>query len=161
MPALFYKTRFLIALIFSILLLAYGCKKTAETQTESLVQQIFEQNILNRDFIVNYAANISGTDTANITSDYNGYVFRLEKNTATNSNTDGPMNAKLNGNVVCTGTWSCTEEYGKLGINLITPTIAGFDFINRDWKFTEKAFPIMKLAPWGAASPKILYMERL
>ena len=161
MPALFYKTRFLIAIICSILLLALGCKKTAETQTESLVQQIFEQNILNRDFIVNYAANISGVDTIDITTDYTGYVFRLEKNTTTNSNTDGPMNAKVNGTVVCTGTWSCTEEYGKLGISLTNPTIASFDFINRDWKFTEKAFPIMKLAPWGAASPKILYMERL
>ncbi|MEO6671458.1 MAG: hypothetical protein ABIN36_18385 [Ferruginibacter sp.] len=161
MPALFYKTRFLIAVLFSIILLASGCKKTAETQSESLVQQIFEQNILNRDFIVNYAANISGTDTTEITTDYDGYVYRLEKNTTTNSSTEGPMIAKVNGSVVCTGTWSCTEEYGKLGINLTNPTITGFDFINRDWKFTEKAFPIMKLAPWGAASPKILYMERL
>ncbi|MEO8768605.1 MAG: hypothetical protein ABI402_00915 [Ferruginibacter sp.] len=161
MPALFYKTRFLIAIICSILLLALGCKKTAETQTVSLVQQIFEQNILNRDFIVNYAANISGTDTTDITSDYTGYVFRLEKNTTTNSNTDGPMNAKVNGTVVCTGTWTCTEEYGKLGISLTSPVIASFDFINRDWKFTEKAFPIMKLAPWGVATAKILYMERL
>ena len=161
MSALFFKTRFLIAVLFSLLLLAWGCKKAAETQTENIVQQIFEQNILNRDFRVNYAATIAGVDTTDITASYNGYIFRLEKNTTTNSNTDGPMNAKMNGTVVCTGTWTCTEEYGKLGISLTNPTIAGFDFINRDWKFTEKAFPIMKLAPWGAASPKILYMERL
>ena len=158
MPALFYQKRLLIAILCSVLLLAISCKKTVENKTTDILQQYFEQNILNRDFVVNYAKT-SGSD---ITTQYDGYIFRLEKNTTTNSNTDGPMNAKLNGSVVCTGSWSCTEEYGKLGIQLDQPTVpAGFSFLNRNWKFTEKAFPIMKLAPWGSSTPDTLYMERL
>lgn len=161
MPALIYKKRFVIAVVCSVLLMMFGCKKKAEDKVVPILQQYFEQNILNRDFKVNYAVDINGTDSTEITSDYTGYTFRLEKNTTTNSNTDGPMNAKLNGAVVCTGIWTCTEEYGKLGISLTTPAIPAFGFLNRDWKFTYKGFPVMKLAPWGSAAPKILYMERL
>lgn len=158
MPALFYKTRFLIAILISALILAISCKKTVEDKTVSILEQYFEQNVLNRDFRV-YLATDNGTDK---TAEYDGYIFRLEKDAGTNSNTAGPMIAKLNGTVTCTGTWSCTEEFGKLGINLTQPTTpAPFIFLNRDWKFTEKAFPVMKLAPWGVASPKLLYMERL
>ncbi len=158
MPALFYKKRFLIAVLVSVLLLTLSCKKTAEKQTTDILQQYFEQNVLNRDFTVNYASTSSGSV---LTNQYSSYVFRLEKNTTTNSNTDGPMNAKVNGNVVYTGTWSCTEQYGKLGIQLNQPTTPPeFVFLNRSWKFTEKAFPIMKLAVWGASSPDTLNMER-
>ncbi len=156
MPTLFFKTRFLIAVIFSALLLAFGCKKTVETQTVDILQQYFDQNVLNRDFRVDSATD-NGVD---ITHQYDSYIFRLEKNTTTNSNTDGPMTAKVNGTVVCTGTWSCTEQYGKLGINLTSPAIPEFSFINRDWKFTSKEWPIMKLAPW-VASARVLWMERL
>lgn len=159
MPALMFKTRFLIAVLFSIALLAFGCKKTVEERTENILEQYFAQNVLNRDFKVNYAID----DAVNKTTDYDGYIFRLEKDPSTNSNTEGPMNAKLNGSVMCTGTWSCTEEFGKLGINLTQPTTPpAFIFLNRSWKFTEKAFPIMKLAPWGASTAiDTLYMERL
>lgn len=158
MPAFLFKTRFLIAILCSVLILALSCKKAVENKTENILEQYFEQNVLNRDFIVNLATD-NGTD---LTNDYTGYIFRLEKNSSTNSNTEGPMIAKLNGTVTCTGTWGCTEEFGKLTISLTIPTApTGFDFLNRSWKFTEKAFPIMKLAPWGSTAPKVLYMERL
>ncbi|MEO7523456.1 MAG: hypothetical protein ABIT58_05140 [Ferruginibacter sp.] len=156
MPTQFFKTRFLIAVFCSLILLTFGCKKAVESQTVDILQQYFDQNVLNRDFIVDSASD----NSVGITHQYNDYVFRLEKNTTTNSNTDGPMTAKINGILVCSGTWSCTEQYGKLGINLTTPSIASFSFINRDWKFTSKEWPIMKLAPWVASS-RILWMQRL
>ena len=146
-----------VALV-SILLCSFGCKKATDAKTADILEQYFEQNVLNRDFKVNLA-----TDTARIlTPQYDGYIFRLEKDGTTNSNTTGPMTSKKNGIVSCTGTWACTEEFGKLNIHLTQPAIpAEFIFINRDWRFTEKAFPVMKLAPWGNTAPKVLYMERL
>jgi hypothetical protein len=158
MPALSSKIKLLFVTSLSILLFAVSCKKAAETQTTNILQQYFEQNVLNRDFTVARAIDDTVHDN---TAQYNSYVFRLEKNTTTNSQTDGPMNAKVNGNIVYTGTWSCTEEYGKLGIQLDQPnTPTEFVFLNRSWKFTEKAFPIMKLAPWGNSACDTLYMER-
>ena len=158
MPALINKTKFAILFFLSVIMLSQACKKTVETQAESILGQYFEQNVLNRDFNVHFASQ-GGTE---LTSDYGGYIFRLEKDPNTSSNTEGPMIARLNGNITCTGTWTCTEEFGKLGINLTVPTTpASFVFLNRSWKFTEKAFPIMKLAPWGVASDKVLHMERL
>ena len=75
MPTLFFKTRFLIAIIFSALILAFGCKKTVETQTVDILQQYFDQNVLNRDFRVDSATD-NGVD---ITHQYDTYIFRLEK----------------------------------------------------------------------------------
>lgn len=158
MPALSFKTRVVLITCLSIVLFTISCKKTAETQTANILQQYFEQNILNRDFTVARAIDDTVHDK---TAEFTSYVFRLEKNTSTNSQTDGPMNAKVNGNIVYTGTWSCTEEYGKLGIQLNQPnTPPEFVFLNRSWKFTEKAFPIMKLAPWGSTAHDSLHMER-
>lgn len=158
MRALSYRNGLFAFFITVIGMQSIGCKKTVETKTENILQQYFEQNILNRDFRVDLATD-NGSD---FTTDYDGYTFRLEKNTVTNSDTEGPMKAKLNGVETCTGTWSCTEEWGKLGINLTIPsTPPSFIFLNRSWKFTEKAFPIMKLAPWGSTAPKVLHMERL
>lgn len=146
-----------VILLF-ILCFGTGCKKTVEVQAEGILEQYFEQNVLNRDFRVALATE----NTVDNTQVYAGYIFRLEKDPNTNSNTEGPMIAKQNGTITCSGTWSCTEEFGKLGINLTQPaTPTGFDFLNRSWKFTEKAFPIMKLAPWGVTSDRVLHMERL
>ncbi len=158
MPALITKTKFLFTVLSSIIVFTISCKKAAEEQTTSILQQYFEQNVLNRDFTVNRAID----DTVhNKTAEYSPYVFRLEKNTTSNSQTDGPMNAKVNGTIVYSGTWTCTEEYGKLTIQLTQPlTPPEFIFINRSWKFTEKAFPIMKLAPWGSSAHDTLFMER-
>ena len=155
MPVLFYRKRFFIAIIFSVILLAAsGCKKVKEDLTVNILEQYFEQNILNRDYRVNLATNL-GTD---ITSDYNNYQFRLLKNT----NYEGPMTASKNGVVLFTGTWSTNEDFGKLNILLNTPNVpAEFVFLNRSWRFTEKAIPIMKLAPWGSSADIVLHMERL
>jgi hypothetical protein len=153
MPSIIYKSRFIIALLIATLLLATSCEKAKDTYVTNVLEQYFETNILNRDFIVNYASN----DSIDITSQYNGWVFRLLKNTYY----DGPMTATKNGTVI-TGTWTSNEDFGKLVINLTQPNIPSeFNFLNRQWRFTSKAIPIMKLAPWGTTDPKVVHMQRL
>ena len=153
MPVQAFRSRYIIAILAAILLLATSCKKVQDQITQDILQQYFDQNILNRDFQVQLATD-NGTD---LTSQYTGEVFRLLKNT----NYDGPMTAIKNG-VTYTGTWSCNEDFSKLTISLTQPTTpAEFVFLNRAWKFTKKAFPIMELAPWGSTDPKVLHMERL
>lgn len=154
MPVLLYRNRFIIALLCSVLLLASSCKKVKEDLTEDILQQYFESNILNRDYKVRLANN-NGTD---LTSQYEGYLFRLLKNT----NYDGPMTASKNGVILYTGTWSTNEDFGKLVITLNQPSVpAEFVFINRQWRFAEKGIPVMKLAPWGSSAAIELHMERL
>lgn len=153
MPAVAFRTRYLIALLFAIALLATGCKKTQDKITEDILQQYFENNILNRDFRVKLATD-NGTD---LTTDYDGYVFKLLKNT----NFDGPMTGIKNGTTI-NGSWNCNEDFSKLTISLTQPTEpAEFIFLNRAWRFTKKAVPVMELAPWGNSAPIVLHMERL
>jgi hypothetical protein len=148
-----YRLRYIIAILVSLILITTGCKKAQEAYVANVFEQYFEQNILNRDFIVNFASD-QGND---ITTQFNGYIFRLSKNTYY----DGPMTATKDG-VTTTGTWSSNSDYGKLIINLNQPsTPTEFNFINREWRFTEKALPIMKLAPWGSTAAIELHMERL
>ncbi|CAN5833814.1 hypothetical protein BH11BAC4_BH11BAC4_20850 [soil metagenome] len=154
MPAQAFRSRYFIALIVAVLLLATNsCKKTKDKITQDILQQYFDENILNRDFKVKLA-----TDTANdITTRYDAEVFRLLKNT----NYDGPMTGIKNG-ITYTGTWTCNEDFSKLTISITSPTApAEFTFLNRAWKFTKKAVPVMELAPWGTLDPKVLHMERL
>ncbi len=154
MPGFIYKLRFIIAIVFAALLLlsSSGCKKIAEaTTSQSALEQYFEQNILNRDFIVQYASD-NGTE---ITSQFNGFTFRLLKNTYY----DGAMTA-TNSTSSLTGTWNCNSDYSKLVISLPS-SITVFTFLNREWKFTKKSVPVMELAPWGSTEPDILHMERL
>lgn len=150
---MFFRSRFLIALLAAIVLLATSCKKSiVEPIQVNILEQYFEQNILNNDFIVSLAQD-NGTD---ITADYAGYKFRLLKNTYY----DGPMTGTRNG-VVITGTWSSNEDYSKLQISLTQPaTPPEFGFLNRAWRFTRKALPVMELAPWGTTDPKVLHMQR-
>ncbi|MBC7934067.1 MAG: hypothetical protein H7Y86_01730 [Rhizobacter sp.] len=151
-----YKGRFLVAIAFAaLLLLSAGCKKLAAAAgSRSALEALFEENILNRNFIVHLATD-NGTD---LTSQYTGYNFILTKTT---SYYEGPMTGTKAG-VTYTGTWSCNEDFSKLSISLTSPTTPlEFNFINRPWKFTKKAFPIMELAPWGTTEPKVLHMERL
>lgn len=157
MPVKAFNSRYIIAILIAILLLAVSCKKAKEDIQRNILQEYFESNILNRDFIVQLA-----TDTSiDITSQFTSQVFRLYKNTITNSNYDGPMSGIKNGTIY-TGTWSSNEDYSKLTISLTSPTPpAEYKFINRSWKFTKKAFPIMELAPWGSSDPKVLHMQRL
>jgi hypothetical protein len=149
-----YKWRFFIALLFAIaMLLVQGCKKVSIGPTPELYQKYFEENVLNRDFIVSLATD-NGTDS---TTKYTGWVFKLLKNTYY----DGPMTAIKNG-VTYTGTWSCNEDFGKLTININQPSIPpSFTFLNRAWRFTKKDFPVMELAPWGTLDAIVLNMQRL
>ncbi|MEJ7587885.1 MAG: hypothetical protein WKI04_10030 [Ferruginibacter sp.] len=137
------------------LLSSTGCKKLkAASGDRSAMEALFEENILNRNFIVHLASD-NGTD---ITGNYTGYNFILTKTT---TYYEGKMTGTKAG-VTYTGTWACNEDFSKLSIDFSgTGVPAEFNFINRAWKFSKKAFPIMELAPWGTTEPKVLHMERL
>jgi len=152
LPRTIYNLRFIIAVALAVLLLLSGCSKTAVAQAnKNLLEQYFEDNILNRDFVVQLA-----TDTSkDLTNQFNGYTFKLTKNTLL----DGPMTATT-GSTTLNGTWASNDDYSKLTISLPN-SVTVFSFINRDWKFTKKAIPVMELAPWGTTDPKVLHMQRL
>ncbi len=149
-----FNNRFIIALLCAALLLAAGCKKTVEDISDNTLQKYFEDNILNKPFVVNYALD----DSTDRTAEFDGYTFILTKTT---SYFDGPMTG-TKGDTVITGTWASNEDYGKLVINLTNPTPpASFSYLNRAWRFTRKSLPVMELAPWGTTDPKVLHMRRL
>lgn len=119
-------------------------------ETSLPIQQFFETNILNRDFVVTLAQDSSG----NITSDYSGYVFVLLK-------TDfyhGPLTATKGSNKY-DGTWVANSDYGKLTITL-PGSPPEFQFLSRDWRFIKKDIPTLQLAPWGTTQPYLLNMTR-
>jgi hypothetical protein len=152
---IFYKHRILIALLSAILLLTTSCKKTIiDSLSESTLRQYFDEQILNKNFIVELA-----TDTSiNKTSNFSGYTFILSRTT---SFIDGPMVA-FKATDTIKGTWASSEDYGFLTINLNTPVPPNnFAFINRKWKFVKKDLPVMQLAPYGTTDPKVLHMRRL
>ncbi len=138
-----------------IFLLCTSCKKLALlTADQSTLEKYFADNVLNRNFVVDFASD-SSVDKTNL---YNGYNFVLTKTT---SFYEGNMTGTKDG-VTYSGTWSTTTDYSKLVINLESPTIpAEFVFLNRSWRFTKKDVPVLKLAPWGSTEPKVLYMRRL
>jgi hypothetical protein len=154
MPALVYRSRFVIAVAFALfLLLCSSCGKDGivQQQQQNILQQYFEENILNRDFTVHLA-----TDNGNeITPQFSGYTFKLLKNTLVS----GQMTAIM-GTTTYTGSWSCNEDYSKLVISL-PATVPAFSFLTREWKFTKKAIPTMELAPWGTTEPDVLHMLRM
>lgn len=150
-----YKHRVLIALLSAILLLTTSCKKTIiDSLSESTLRQYFDEQILNKNFIVELA-----TDTSiNKTNNFNGYTFILSRTT---SFIDGPMIA-FKATDTIKGNWASSEDYGFLTINLNNPTPPTyFAFINRKWKFVKKDLPVMQLAPYGTTDPKVLHMRRL
>ncbi len=137
--------------LISLLFIFTACsKRKIEAAQTSYVQQQFEDNILNKNFRIHLASD-NGTD---LTSQYNGYTFVLFKSTYYN----GAMTAVKN-SVTFNGTWSSNDDYSKLTI-LFPSAPPEFVFLNRDWRFTKKALPIMELAPWGTTEPKVLHMER-
>ena len=153
---LLYKGRFIIAVALALMLLLSGsCKKLAVAAgSRSQLEALFEENILNKNFVVHLATN-NGSD---LTSQYLGYNFILTKTT---SFYEGPMTGTKAG-VTYTGTWTSNDDYSKLIINLVNPTPPiEFNFINRSWRFTKKALPIIELAPWGSTEPMVLHMQRL
>ena len=152
--AFIYKWRFVIAICMALTMLALqGCDKIGITPKEDLYKRYFEENVLNRDFRVSLATD-NGSDS---TAAYNGWVFKLMKNTYY----DGPMTAIKNG-ITYSGTWACNEDFGKLTIQINQPSVpASFTFLNREWRFTKKDLPTMELAPWGSSAAVVLHMQRL
>ncbi len=135
--------------ILSFLLLNTSCKKSADPNNPFL-QQLFETNVLNRNFTVSLAKD----NTTDLTANYSGYIFVLLK-------TDfyhGPLQATKNGTTY-TGTWSSNADYSKLTIVLPVPP-SEFSFLSREWRFTSKSFPTLELAPWGSTNPLVLHMYR-
>ncbi len=132
------------------LLVSTSCKKTAALDTNTLLEQYFETNIINRNFIVTLAKDSS----VDLTPNYNGYVFVLLKADLYH----GPLQATKSG-IIYTGTWDCNSDYSKLTISLPTPP-ADFGFLNRAWRFKSKSFPTLQLAPWGATDSLLLNMYR-
>lgn len=137
-------------LILSFVLLSTSCKKKGDSGNNPLLEQYFETNILTRNFIVSLAKD----STADLTSNYNGYVFVLLKTDLYH----GPMTAAKNGTVY-DGTWSSNSDYSKLIITLPN-TPDEFRFLSRSWRFTSKNLPTLKLSPWGSNEPIVLNMLR-
>ena len=141
--------KYLYLVLFLVLGANISCKK-AGSLNNPLLEQYFETNVLNRNFTVSLAQDSS----ADLTSNYSGEVFILLK-------TDfyhGDLQATKNG-IVYTGSWSCNDDYSKLTITLPNPP-SEFVFLTREWRFTSKNLPTMKLAPWGSMAPIALNMYR-
>ncbi len=146
--------------VFSLLCLSVSfyflsCSKELQnavngTGTSSALEQYFETNFLNQNFVITLATNY-GSD---ITSAYNGYTFKLLKTDYYN----GPFQA-TKGTVTYTGTWSSNSDYSKLVITLPTSP-SEFVFLTREWRFTKKSPPQLELAPWGTTDPVVLHMLR-
>src|SRR5829696_2106644 len=80
-----YKGRMIIAFGFACLVLLSSCKKLrAAAGSRSDMEELFEENILNKNFVVHFASD-NGID---ITSQFTGYNFILTKTT---SFYEGPM----------------------------------------------------------------------
>ncbi len=143
-PIIIKLTWFFIAALFFI-----SCKKGG-TSGGSRLEQYFETNVINKNFIINFASD-NGT---NLTANYADYTFRLLK-------TDfyhGPLEAQKNSTIV-TGTWSSNEDYSKLIITLPNSP-SELIFLTRQWRFTKKRPEQLELAPWGSNGPVILHMKR-
>lgn len=153
MKLIYHKYSTLIIVLICMLLSA--CKKTVTQPVEDLAKVIFEQNILNKDFVVKKFIN---KDSVDLTAQFEGDTFTLIKNTYQ----DGPLKARKNGIEYSGGTWACTEDYGKLTITLPS-TVPEFSLLVKDWRFVSKDIPVMELAPWlePKTSPSRLQMERV
>jgi len=142
--------KFFSIILSLVLLVASSCKSKDDTGANALLEQYFDANVINRNFIVNLAVD-KGTD---LTTAYNGYVFVLLK-------TDyyhGPLKATKSGTTY-TGDWSSNADYSKLIITLPSPP-SEFGFLSRSWRFTSKKFPTLELAPWGSTDAVVLHMYR-
>ena len=142
--------KYFIFCVLSFLLAGTSCKKPGDAGNNPLLEQYFESNVLNKNFTVSLATD----NSTDLTANYNGYIFVLLK-------TDfyhGPLQATKSGTTY-TGTWSSNNDYSKLIITLSSPP-SEFGFLSREWKFTSKSFPTLKLAPWGSTAPLVLHMYR-
>lgn len=126
-----------------------ACDKGSDTTLQSS-QSEFENNYLNR----NYTIHLATDNGADLSAQYNGFVFRLVKGNPT----DGVMTATKNSNT-WTGSWSTNADYTKLIFNL-PGGVPEFIFLVRDWKFIHKGIPILELSPWNGSDPKVLHLQR-
>jgi len=139
--------RFPLYLLFFL----FFCSCQKEKNTGTRYEKLFEQNFLNRDFIITLAKD----HETDLTAAYKDYRFILLK-------TDyyhGPLKAIKNGEVF-NGTWSTNDDYGKLIIELPGEP-QEFQFLSRSWRFLSKGIPVLKFAPWGAGDDIVLHMKRL
>lgn len=140
--------KYFIFLVLSFSICGTACKKNIIKTT--ILENYFENNVLNKNFTVTLAKD----STTDITANYSGEVFVLQK-------TDfyhGPLKATKNGTTY-SGTWSSNDDYSKLIITLPNPP-AEFAFLIREWRFTSKNIPTLELAPWGSSEPLVLHMRR-
>ncbi|MEP6615471.1 MAG: hypothetical protein ABJA57_02780 [Ginsengibacter sp.] len=145
------KARKIFLALFAACLLSASCKKDGTIDTNGNVQRMFEENILNKNFMVNLATDF-GTD---LTSQYSGYSFKMLE-------TDiyyGPLIANKDG-ITYSGTWSTNSDFSELIITLPS-TPKPFLFLTRRWRFTKKDITQMELAPWGSSNEINLHMYRL
>ena len=127
----------IVCLIVAVL--ALSCKKKIEEKVfePSFLNKFMEDNILNRDFTIT-EARFEGRDT---TAMYNGYVFKLLKNTYY----DGPFEARRNGNTY-TGTWQSNDDYSKLILDIkVNDTLR---WVSLTWKFKSKTQTSLEIIPW-------------
>ncbi len=142
--------KIITSIFFASIIVCFSCKKTIQKIERSAAESYFDNNLIGKIFIVSLATD----STTDLTSNYAGYTFVLLK-------TDfyhGPLQATKGVNKY-NGTWSCNDDYSKLSITL-PDSIPVFKFLTRDWRFTKKDVPTLKLAPWGSTAPLVLYMTR-
>lgn len=142
-------TKYISFFLFAFLLLSTSCKKVKNIN-QSVIEQLFESNVINKDFTVTLAKD----STADFTSAYDGYKFVLLK-------TDfyhGPLKATKGSNVY-EGSWASNEDYSKLTI-VLPSSPPEFKFLTRDWRFIKKGNPTLQLSPWSSRDPILLYMTR-
>lgn len=141
----------ILAISFFILL---SCSKEPQNGVKPTdAEQYWETNVINKDFKVSKAIN-NGTD---ITASFNSWTFRMLK-------TDyykGQVQAS-NGMDIYTGFWNCNNDYSKLEIKFPLPPTAPalFGFLNREWKFTKTAIPLLEFGPWMGTDAVVLHLLR-
>jgi hypothetical protein len=128
----------------------FSCKKNTANIEQTLLEKYFDQNVIGADFVVSLAKD----STTDLTSNYNGYTFVLEKTDLYH----GPLKATY-GSSEYEGTWVTNSDYSKLTITLPS-SVPIFQFLSRSWRFTKKDVPTLQLAPWGSDEPVVLYMTR-
>lgn len=136
--------------LVAAVLICSSCHKNAP---DSVLEDFFEENILDKTFIITFA-NSDGND---ITAQYADYNFVLKKGS---DYYHGPLQV-TRGISKYTGTWSSNSDYSQLVIDLPHPP-EEFIFLSNKWKFTSKALPVLKFALWvSTGNPVELYMKRL
>ena len=136
----------LLTLVCSLFI--FSCKKSSTPTVTP--QQFFETNVIDQSHVVNLATD-RGTD---VTFNYNGYTFRINKTT--------PLNGSFvaaNNLFSVTGTWVITSDYEQITFNLPTAQ-SSFAFFNRAWKFTNRSAPIFELVPVDNTDIKVLRFQK-